>query len=104
MGFLRIFPESDIATTWYRSWGKYKSNQTLAEAKSLLTEAISKLNNDPQDPNAKPNPITNSDVVDFREWDYFPHFDQHELDHDFYAKFNALQGHKSTLCFWIEWV
>lgn len=94
MGILRIFPESDIATTW--SWGRYKSNQTLAEAKSLLTTVISKLNKDPKDPSAKPNPITNSDVVDFKEWEYFPHFDGYELDHDFYARFNALQGHKST--------
>ena len=94
MSYLRLFPGSDIASTW--SWGKYRSNQTLGEAKSLLKEVLSKLNKDPQDPNAKPKPITDADVVDFREWDYFPHFDGHELDHDFYAKFNALQGHKNT--------
>ena len=94
MGFLRIFPTSDIATTW--SWGKYKSNQTLGEAKSLLKELLSKLNKDPRDPKTKPKSITDADVVDFREWDYFPHFDGHELDHDFYAMFNTLQGHMNT--------
>ena len=94
VSYLRIFLGSDIASTW--SWGKYRSNQTLGEAKSLLKEVLSKLNKDPRDPNAKPKPITDADVVDFREWDYFPHFDGHELDQDFYAKFNALQGHKNT--------
>ena len=94
VAYLRIFPESDIATTW--SWGEYRSNQTLGEAKSLLKEVLSKINKDPQDPNAKPKPITDADVVDFREWDYFPHFDGQELDQDFYARFNELQGHKST--------
>ena len=73
MAYLRIFNESNIATTW--SWGKYKSEQTLAEAKSLQKEVISKFNKDPEDPNAKPIPITDADVRDFREWDYFLHFD-----------------------------
>ena len=94
VAFIRIFPQSDIATTW--SWGKYRSDQTLGEAKSLLKEVISKLNKDPQDASAKPKPITDADVKDFRQWDYFPHFDGQELDHGFYAKFNALQGHKNT--------
>jgi hypothetical protein len=94
VAYLRIFSESNVATTW--SWGKYKSHQTLAEAKSLLKEVLSKFNKDPEDPDAKPIPITDAEVKDFREWDYFPHFDRHELEHDFYAKFNALQGHKNT--------
>jgi hypothetical protein len=94
MGFLRIFLLSDIATTW--SWGKYKSNQTLDEAKSLLKELLSKLNKDPRDPTAEPKPITDADVVDFRGWDYFPHFDKAELENGFYAKFNELQGHQNT--------
>ena len=94
VAYLRIFNESDIATTW--SWGKYKSDQTLDEAKSLLKGVISKFNKDPEDPNAKLEPITDADVRDFREWDYFPHFDRKQLDHGFYAKFNALQGHKNT--------
>jgi len=36
MGFLQLFPQSNIATTW--SWGKDRSNQTLGEAKTLLKE------------------------------------------------------------------
>ena len=94
VGFLRIFEKSDIATTW--SWGKYKSNQTLDEAKRLLKELLSKLNKDPRDTKAEPTPITDADVVDFRGWDYFPHFDKAELENGFYAKFNALQGHQKT--------
>jgi hypothetical protein len=94
VAYLRIFNKSNIATTW--SWGKYKSDQTLAAAKSLQKEVISKFNKDPEDPNAKPIPITDADVRDFREWDYFLHFDWRELERGFYAKFNTLQGHKNT--------
>jgi hypothetical protein len=92
--YLHIFPQSDIVSMW--SWGKYNSNQTLGEAKSLLKEVMSKLNKEPRDSNAKPTPITDTDVRDFREWDYFPHFDEHELSDGFYEKFNALQGYKNT--------
>ena len=94
VAFFRVFSQSGIATTW--SWGKYKSNQTLSEARSLLTELLSKLNKDPRDPKAEPKPITNADVVAFREWDYFPHFDKNELENGFYAMFNELQGYKNT--------
>lgn len=92
--FLRLNSNSDIATTW--SWGKYKSNQTLGEAKNLLKEVMSKLNKDPLDSNAKATLITDADVRDFREWDQFPHFDKQELDNGFYERFNALQGYKNT--------
>lgn len=94
VAYIRLFNESDIATTW--SWGKYKSNQTLEEAKALLIDVLSKFNKDPEDPNAKLVPITDADVKDFREWDYFPHFDRPQLEQGFYEKFNALQGHKNT--------
>jgi len=94
VAFIRVFNESDIATTW--SWGKYKGDQTQAEAKNLLKEVLSKLNKDPDDADAKPTPITDAEVKDFRQWDYFPHFDRPQLDQDFYGKFNALQGHKNT--------
>ena len=94
VAYLRIFNDSDIATTW--SWGKYKSQQTLEEARSLLKVVLSKFNRNPDDPKAKIQPITDADVRDFREWDYFPHFDRKQLEHGYYAKFNALQGHKNT--------
>jgi hypothetical protein len=94
MSFLRIFAVSDVASTW--SWGEYKSNQTLGEAKNLLKDVLSKVNKDPLDPKATLKPVTDADVEDFREWDYFPHFDKLQLDDDIYAKFSALQGHKNT--------
>jgi hypothetical protein len=94
VAYIRLFNESNVATTW--SWGKYKSDQTLDEAKSLLKTVLSKFNKDPEDPKAKPIPITDADVKDFRQWDYFPHFDRKQLDQGYYVKFNALQGHKNT--------
>jgi hypothetical protein len=94
VAWIRLFNESNVATTW--SWGKYRSDQTLAEAKSLLIEVISKLNKDPADTSAVPTPITDANVKDFREWDYFPHFDKAQLDQGYYDKFNALQGHLNT--------
>jgi hypothetical protein len=90
--FLQIFPQSGVASTW--SWGK--SSQTLGEAKSILMAVMSKLNRDPRDLKAKPRPITATDIRDFREWDYFPHVNGHELDNGFYESFNALQGYKDT--------
>jgi hypothetical protein len=78
VAFLRLFNVSDIATTW--SWGAYRGDQTLTQAKTLLEQVISKLNKDPANASAKPVPITDGDVKDFREWDYFPHFDKAQLD------------------------
>jgi len=94
VAYLRLFNESNVATTW--SWGKYKTNQTLEEAKTLLKEVLSKFNKDPEDPKAKLMPIGDAEVKAFRQWDYFPHFDRKQLDHGFYDKFNALQGHQNT--------
>jgi hypothetical protein len=91
---LRLFNESDIATTY--SWGKYGSNQTLEEAKVLLKQTISKINKDPRDAAAIPKPITDDDIKDFREWDYFPHYDKAQLDQGYYVKFDQLQGSKNT--------
>jgi hypothetical protein len=65
VAYIRLFNESNVATTW--SWGKYKSDQTLDEAKSLLKTVLSKFNKDPEDPKAKPIPITDADVKDFRQ-------------------------------------
>ncbi|KAJ7670417.1 hypothetical protein B0H17DRAFT_1246014, partial [Mycena rosella] len=86
VALLRLFNQSDIATT---------SSQTLAEAKTLLEEVISKINKDPRVSSAAPQPVTD-DIKEFLEWDYFPHFDQPQLEAGYYAKFNALQGEKNT--------
>jgi hypothetical protein len=94
VGFLRLFNASDIATTY--SWGAYRGDQTLAQAKALLEQVLSKLNKDPTNKSAKSVPVTEGDVKDFREWDYFPHFDKAQLDQGYYDKFNALQGHMNT--------
>lgn len=94
VALLRLFNQSDIATTY--SWGKYRSKQTLAQAKVLLKQVISKINKDPRDPNAVPTPITDDDVKEFLEWDYFPHFDEPQLKQGYYTKLSALQGEKDT--------
>ncbi|KAJ7505772.1 FAD/NAD-P-binding domain-containing protein [Mycena galericulata] len=94
VALLRLFNESDIATTF--SWGKYRGSQTLAEGKTLLKEVISKINKDPRVSGATPQPVTDADVKAFMEWDYFPHFDRPQLEAGYYGKFNALQGEKST--------
>ncbi|KAJ7753032.1 FAD/NAD-P-binding domain-containing protein [Mycena olivaceomarginata] len=77
VALLRLFNQSDIATTY--SWGKYRSSQTLAEAKTLLEEVISKINKDPRVFGAVPQPVTDAN-----------------LEAGYYAKFNALQGEKNT--------
>lgn len=94
VAFLRLFNASDIATTY--SWGKYKGNQTIDQARSLLKQTISRLNKDPRNATAKPKQITDDDIKDFREWDYFAHYDGPQLDQGYYAKFNKLQGSKNT--------
>lgn len=94
VALLRLFNQSDIATTY--SWGKYRSSQTLAEAKTLLEEVISKINKDPRVFGAAPQTVTDANVKKFLEWDYFPHFDQPQLEAGYYAKFNALQGENNT--------
>jgi hypothetical protein len=94
VAMVRLFNSSDIGTTW--SWGAYQSNQTLAEANTLLKDTLSRINKDPTDTTAIGKPVTDDDVMDFREWDYFPHYDQAQLDQGFYAKFNSLQGSQNT--------
>jgi hypothetical protein len=94
VAMVRLFNASDIATTY--SWGKYGSNQTLAQAKVLLKQTISKINKDPRVAGAKPTPITDDDIKDFQEWDYFPHYDGPQLDQGYYIKFDQLQGIRNT--------
>jgi hypothetical protein len=94
VAMLRLFNESDIATTY--SWGAYKSNQTLDQAKTLLKQTLSKINKDPRNASAVPIPITDADVKDFQQWDYFPHYDTAQLNEGYYAKFNQLQGNNNT--------
>ena len=94
VAWIRLYNASNIAMTW--SWRRYRSDQTLAEAKTLLEQVVSEFNKDPTDMNAVPVSITDADVMDFREWYYFPHFDKDQLDDGYYEKFNSLQGHMDT--------
>jgi hypothetical protein len=94
VAWVRLYNASNVATTW--SWGKYRSHQTLAETKTLLKQVISEFNKDPTDTSAVPVPVTDADVMDFRAWDYFPHFDKDQLDNGYYEKFNSLQGYMGT--------
>ncbi|KAJ7114388.1 hypothetical protein C8R44DRAFT_832939 [Mycena epipterygia] len=79
VALLRLFNQSDIATSY--SWEKYRSSQTLAEAKTLLEEVISKINKDPRAFGAAPQPVTDANP---------------QLEAGYYAKFNALQGERNT--------
>ncbi|KAF9067228.1 hypothetical protein BDP27DRAFT_1296459 [Rhodocollybia butyracea] len=95
VAFIRLFDESSIATTW--SWGKYRSNQTLAEGRSLLKTVLSKVNKlHPEDSTWPSTPITDEDIREFKEWDYFPHYDTPDLDSGVYTRLDSLQGQQNT--------
>ncbi|KAJ3158112.1 hypothetical protein HDU86_003064 [Geranomyces michiganensis] len=92
--FVRVHNASDVATTW--SWGARGSSMTLEDGRRLLKEAISKINKDPRDKNAKPKPVTDADIMAFKEHDYFPHYDSKADLRTKYLEFNRLQGQKNT--------
>ncbi|KAI8592188.1 FAD/NAD-P-binding domain-containing protein [Geranomyces variabilis] len=92
--FVRVHNASDIATTW--SWGPRGSAITLEDGRTLLKQALSKINKDPRDSNAKPKPVTDADVMAFKEHDYFPHYDNKADLRTKYLEFNRLQGKKNT--------
>jgi hypothetical protein len=92
--FIKLSPYSNVATTW--SWGPYRVPQTIAQAKELLKCTLSKLNKDPRNATDVAVPIKDSDVVGFRKWDYFPHYDTEQLSCGWYDKFNRLQGQQKT--------
>jgi hypothetical protein len=89
-----LFPTSNIATAW--SWGPYRGNLTLDQARTLLKETLSKVNKDPTNSSAVPQPVTDADILGFQQNDYFPHFDSQQLAGGWYDKFNALQGQNNT--------
>lgn len=88
VAFLRLSPASDVATTW--SWGPYRGQQTLEQAKELLNAALSGLNKDPRVADATATLVTDADVLAFRKWGYFPHFDTERLAGGWYEKFNKV--------------
>jgi hypothetical protein len=98
VAFLRLFPQSDIATAW--SWGAYRGNTTAAQARQLLKETLSRVNKDPRNATQPPKKVTDRDILGFQPNDNFPHFDGPELRAGWYGKFNALQGQKGT--YWVS--
>lgn len=94
VAFLQLFPTSNVATAW--SWGPYRGNLTADQAKTLLKETLSKVNKDPTNATAVPQPVTDADILGFQQNDYFPHFDSQQLARGWYKKFNALQGQQNT--------
>jgi hypothetical protein len=94
VAFLQLFRASNIATAW--SWGPYRGNLTADQARALLTETLSKVNKDPTNASAVPQPVTDADILGFQQNDYFPHFDSEQLAGGWYEKFNDLQGQQKT--------
>jgi hypothetical protein len=94
VALIKLSPYSDVATTW--SWGEYRVPQTIHTAKSLLLSTLSKLNRDPRNKSSVSVPVTENDVLKFRKWDYFPHFDPKKLANGWYGKLDALQGRRKT--------
>ena len=94
VAFISLFNSSNIATTW--SWAAYRTTESLDAARQLLKSTLSKVNKDPTKAGAQAVAITDADVKEFRQNDYFPHFDSAQLAAGYYGKFNALQGQKKT--------
>ena len=63
VAFLRLSPASDVATTW--SWGLYRGQQTLEQAKEPLEATLPKLNEDPRVADATATLVTDADVLAF---------------------------------------
>ncbi|KAJ7233721.1 hypothetical protein B0H12DRAFT_1191913 [Mycena haematopus] len=94
VGFIRLFNESDVVTTW--SWGAPNVSYTNEEAYSLLISTLSLVNYaDPSHP-IDPVPITADDVKAFRFHYYFPHVSGADLEAGWYQRFDELQGTKAT--------
>ncbi|KAI0341060.1 FAD/NAD-P-binding domain-containing protein [Trametopsis cervina] len=93
VGFLRVFNGSPIATTY--SWGPPGSENTLslADVRQNLINTITAVQTGAgiADPT-----VSEDDVKDLRQWDYFPHFATTDLQGGAYAEFNAVQGVKGT--------
>ncbi|KAF7367905.1 Amine oxidase, flavin-containing superfamily [Mycena sanguinolenta] len=70
VGFVRLFNESNVVTTW--SWGAPNISYTNEQAYDLLLSTLSLVNYaNPSSP-ADPVPITDDDVKAFRVHNYFP--------------------------------
>lgn len=95
VGFIRLFPDSDVVTTW--SWGARNATYTEAQGKRVLLETLSRTNKPaPGDAASAAVAVTAADVHAFRRHDYFPHVGGAALAGGWYARFDALQGRQRT--------
>ena len=93
--FIRLFPDSPLATTW--SWANgAAANISVDAARTLLAQTLGRLDRDPEAPPGAPLPQGDADVRAFRGWDYFPHFESPQLAGGWYARLAALQGARGT--------
>ena len=93
--FIRLFPDSPIATSW--SWANgAAANISVDAARTLLAQTLGRLDRDPATAGGAPPPQGDADVRAFRGWDYFPHFESPQLADGWYARLAALQGARST--------
>ena len=90
---LHLSEQSNVSVAW--SWGPYEF-QTEDRARKLLIESLSEINKDPRNATAKPQPLREDDVKDFRKWDYFSHFDGDALQAGAYNKLRLLQGQRKS--------
>ncbi|PSR82344.1 hypothetical protein PHLCEN_2v6087 [Hermanssonia centrifuga] len=91
--FMRLFANSDVATSW--SWGTTGGGLTQQEAKQLLRETISPFNKNPHD-TSPPQEITDEHIHGFSATDYFPRYEPAELRAGYFKKFGELQGQQNT--------
>lgn len=95
VGFIRLFNESNVVTTW--SWGALNQTYTEPQARQILINALSRVNkNAPGDPASTSVSITEADIHAFRKNDYFPHVSGADLVDGWYGRFDALQGQEGT--------
>ncbi|KAF2018538.1 FAD/NAD(P)-binding domain-containing protein [Aaosphaeria arxii CBS 175.79] len=92
---LRLSAESNVSVAW--SWGP-DGEFPESMGYDLVLDTFGKLNKDPRNETAQPQPFCPDNVKAFRKWDYFPHFGSQALKDDIYARMTKLQGCKKT--FW----
>ncbi|KAJ6505296.1 FAD/NAD-P-binding domain-containing protein [Mycena sanguinolenta] len=94
VGFIRLFNESNVVTTW--SWGASNVSYTNEQAYDLLLSTLSLVNYaNPSNP-TDAVPITADDVKAFRVHNYFPHVSGADLAAGWYQRFDKLQGTNAT--------
>ncbi|KAJ6505307.1 FAD/NAD-P-binding domain-containing protein [Mycena sanguinolenta] len=94
VGFIRLFNESNVVTTW--SWGAPNVSYTNEQAYDLLLSTLSLVNYANASNPTAAVPITADDVKAFRMHNYFPHVSSADLAAGWYQRFDKLQGTHET--------